>query len=268
MTLTGDSNKALFETPAGAFYGKLDLLKGDGVLVSLAPSGSEAKKTTRLIPQALLFYYSSVCEEKFGSSLRKSDSNEELIDINERDNPHNLGVIDLCEWDAEAFDMALQWMYTGNVNPDIDASKHFDEIKSYKLRYALIAAKEKRDHDNNGLFTCNPVFKETLQDAFTQPINSVVRELLASFLVESYAKHLFCPDDTRTAKNFKDLFKAVDCLELEVLRLVALSLEDIALSKPKSDGFSVVRLLCPLTGERFKTEKMLMVLVPPTPGSK
>lgn len=188
-------------------------------------------------------------------------------------------MMELNEWDASTFDMALQWMYIGNVIPDVDPSKPFEEVQSYvqffriaealklsgsfklveqKLRAALIVAQEKHDDGKeDDITTCNPVFKETLKVAFTNPVRQSVRELLASFFVESYANHLLCPDKT-TAITFNDLFKMVEGLELEVLRLVGSSLKTISLKKPK-DELSTVLLLCPLTDMKFETVKELKV---------
>ncbi|KAB8302828.1 hypothetical protein EYC80_006170 [Monilinia laxa] len=282
-TSTGGVNMALFEVPARAFYDKIGLFKGDVIIVYLAPSGNETSNTTRLVPQDLISYYSKICERKIEFSSSRSESDEELIHINEKDDhsqsTRTLGMMELNEWDARTFDMALQWMYIGNVIPDTDPCQPFEEVKSYvqffriaealklsgsfklveqKLRAALIVAQEKHDDENeDDIFTCNPVFKETLQVAFTNPIKKSVRELLASFLVESYANYLLCPDKT-TARTFNDLFKTVECLELEVLRLVGSSLKTISLKKPKN-GLSTVLLLCPLADMKFETVKELKV---------
>ncbi|KAI9650151.1 hypothetical protein NHQ30_000164 [Ciborinia camelliae] len=293
-------NQALFEIPASGFYSKIGLFQGDMVTVSLYPTShySEHSKTIRLVPRALLFYYSKFCEEKARLSPIGSESDGEpihigggLFHIRQKDDPSKPVGIDLLSIKTEAFDMALQWMYTGNVIPDIDSSKPFGEVQSYiqffiaaemlqlpgpfmiveqKLKDALIAAR-KKEYENKLPLTCNPVFKEMLRFVFVETTSSknILRELLASFFVESYAKHLFCPDMTTTANHFKDLFKSIDGLELEVLRLVGSSLEGMSLGRPKSDGFSAVRLLCPLTEEDFKTEMMLKAKPgAPKPSSK
>ncbi|QSZ28646.1 hypothetical protein DSL72_003145 [Monilinia vaccinii-corymbosi] len=269
---------ALFEVTADAFYGKIGLFKGDGVLVSLAPSGSETSKTTRLLPQALLFSYSKVCEGKIEFSASGSDSVDEVIHTSEKDSnaqcTRKPGVIDLNEWDAETFDMALQWMYTGTVVLKSEPSNPFKEVRScvqffkianalqlsgsfklveQKLRAALIAAQVKHNDENQDVFTCNPVFKEALRVAFTNPMSGFVRELLASFFVESYANCLLCPDKI-TARTFGDLFETIEGLEIEVLRLVGSSLKSIFLGKARG-GRSRVFLLCPLTETEFGTVK-------------
>ncbi|CAD6448062.1 46c836e4-0b56-4a0e-9e3f-d025cc3f91ed [Sclerotinia trifoliorum] len=88
----------------------------------------------------------------------------------------------LDEWDAETFDMALQWMYSGNVIIS-KSSKPFDQVRSYiqffkivkaleldgslqmveqNLKNTLIAAAEKEDDEDGDAFNCNSTFKEVL----------------------------------------------------------------------------------------------------------
>lgn len=201
--------------------------------------------------------------------------------MGELDDLRKLDAIDLHEWDTSTFDMAIQWMYTGNVIPDIDSSQCFEQVHSYvqffkiaealhlsgsfklveqKLRAALIAAQDKIYDDSENQFTCDPTFKAALKDAFTHPVIKGFREVLASFFVEFYASHLFCPGVT-TAIIFRDLFNEIEGLELGVLRLVGSSLETIGLKKPNSEKHSAVTLVCPLTGKKFGTKKKLRIKV-------
>ncbi|KAJ8070416.1 hypothetical protein OCU04_000790 [Sclerotinia nivalis] len=283
-TIRVNGLKAIFEVPACEFYKTTGLFQGDKLVISLASSESKTGKVTRTVSQELLFYYSGVCVEKASSLSVGSDSDEEQT--------NHTSKIALDEWDAETFDMALQWMHTGNVITNIKSSKPFEQVRSYiqffkiakalelegslkmveqNLKNALIAATEKKDDEDtknnkdNGVnrvnededaFDCNPTFKETLKDAFTHPIDESARELLASFLVEPYVKHLLNAEPANakpTAKKFKDLFKAVDGLELKVLRYVASLLDGMTLGKPESGDFSPLSMRSPLTGKRFKT---------------
>lgn len=263
-TIKLSKSQGAFEVPACEFYRKTGLFRGNRLVVSLTSSKSTTSGVTRTVSEELLSYYSDVIEEKIKSPPVTSDSDEQVK------------TMSLDEWDVETFNMALQWMYSGNVIIS-KSSKSFDQVRSYiqffkivkalkldgslemvkqNLKNALIAATEKEDDEDEDAFTCNSTFKEVLKDAFANPVDESVRELLASFLVEPYAKHLLTADTANvksTAKTFKDLFNEVDGLELRVLRFVASLLNDMALGKPDSGGFSRLSMHCPLTGKKFAT---------------
>ncbi|TGO89163.1 hypothetical protein BPOR_0122g00110 [Botrytis porri] len=121
MAIDTDSSvvcKAPFEVPACEFYERSALFHGgDMVKVILGPSKDETNNKERV----------KVCEEKFELFQSKSDESS----VNANDQHHNDAVLDLNEWDVETFDMALQWMYTGNVVVNITKPKPFEVIRLY-----------------------------------------------------------------------------------------------------------------------------------------
>lgn len=265
----------------------MELFRGALACVSLAPSKNQDRENTRLVPAALLRYYSTVCDEKL--SLSPTVSATDLDHINEQTR-HGL-VMKLDECDIETFDMVLQWMYTGNVIINSESPKHsstsielsnlFETIQSYiqffkiakvlqlkgsfkmveeDLRDTLIAAAEKERSEDYDAFTCHPLFKTTLADAFTNPVDESIRELLASFLVEPYINYLLSDDSPPVlAKTFEDLFQEVEGFELKLSRLVCSALNGLSLGKRKTDGFCAVSMRSPLTGSKFNTGCTLKV---------
>ncbi|TGO54506.1 hypothetical protein BCON_0106g00230 [Botryotinia convoluta] len=275
--------KAPFEVSACEFYERSALFHGgDMVKVILGPSKGETGNKERVVPRTLLSYYSKVCEEKL--RLFRSKSDKSSVDANVQN--HNNAVLELNEWDIETFDMALQWMYTGNVIIDIAKLKPFDAIRLYiqffkiakalelkgsyshvekALRAELAAASEKEydeddeDEDDKSP-VISPALKEILKDAFAYTIDGRTRELLASFLLKPYVKHLLCSNTNATkAKEFKKLFEEIKGLELDVLRLVGGSLSSLSMGKLDNDGYSRSTMWCPLTELRFDTGSMYKV---------
>ncbi|TGO54142.1 hypothetical protein BOTNAR_0276g00020 [Botryotinia narcissicola] len=182
--------------------------------------------------------------------------------------------------------MALQWMYTGNVVISLVKPKPFEAIRLYiqffmiakalklkgsysnvekSLTAELATASEKEidedDKDKNEKSSIiSTAFKEILKDAFAYTIEGRTRELLASFLLKPYVKHLLCSDTNATkTKEFKELFQEIEGLELDVLRLVGGSLSSLSMGKLDSDGYSRSTLWCPLTELRFDTGSMYKV---------
>ncbi|KAF5878624.1 uncharacterized protein Bfra_000791 [Botrytis fragariae] len=285
--------KAPFEVPACEFYERSALFHGgDMVRVILGPSKDETGNKERVVPRTVLCYYSKVSEEKLRLFRNKSDGDS--VDANGQD--HNNAVMDLNEWDTETFDMAIQWMYTGNVIIDIAKPKPFDAIRLYiqffkiakalelkgsysnverNLKAELAAASEKEydeddededdededdeDEDDKSP-VISPALKEILKDAFAYPLDRWIRELLASFLLKPYVKHLLCSNtDATKAKEFKKLFKEIEGLELDVLRLVSGSLSSLSMGKVDGEGYSTSTMWCPLTELRFDTGSMYKV---------
>ncbi|KAF7958513.1 hypothetical protein EAE96_002056 [Botrytis aclada] len=259
MVLDTDSSivcKAPFEVPACEFYERNALFHGGGMVhVILGPSKGEMGNKERVISRNVLSYYSKVCEEKIELFPSKSDK----ISVDANGQNHNNTVLELNEWDTETFDMALQWMYTGNVIIDIAKPEPFDAIRLYiqlfkiakalelkgsysnvekALKAELAAASEKGDDEDDEddededdkSPIISPAFKEILKDAFAYTIDRRAREILVSFLLKPYAKHLFCSDANATkAKEFKKLFEEIEGLELDVLRLVGALLSSLSM---------------------------------------
>ncbi|CCD54994.1 hypothetical protein ACHAO1_008213 [Botrytis cinerea] len=274
---TGSSivRKAPFEVPACEFYERSTLFHGgDMVHIILGPSKGETGNVKRMVSRAVLSYYSKVCERKLGLFGKISDT-----DANGQN--HNNAILELNEWNTETFDMALQWMHTGNIIIDIAKSQPFEAIRLFiqffKIAKALelegsylnvvknftaelSAASEKEYDEDEKSPIINPTFEEILKDAFAHPIDGRVRELLASFLLKPYVKHLLCSDTSKTkAKEFKKLFEEVEGLELDVLRLVGESLSSLSMGKVDGDGYSTSTMWCPLTELRFDTGTMYEV---------
>ncbi|TEY70385.1 hypothetical protein BOTCAL_0105g00270 [Botryotinia calthae] len=274
-TESGIVRKAPFEVPACEFYERSALFHGgDMVRIILGPSKGEAGNVKRVVPRAVLSYYSKICEKKLGLFGKISDTHS--IDANGQ--THNDVILELNEWDAETFDMALQWMHTGNIIIDIAKSQPFEAIRLFiqffKIAKALelegsyldveknftaeLAAASKKEYDEDEKSPMiSPIFKEILKDAFAHPIGRRVRELLASFLLKPYVKHLLCSDtNAKKAKEFKELFEEVEGIELDVLRLVGGSLSSLSMGKVGGDGYSTSTMWCPLTELRFDTETL------------
>ncbi|TGO07773.1 hypothetical protein BTUL_0248g00160 [Botrytis tulipae] len=282
-TSSSDVCKAPFEVPACEFYRRSALFHGgDMIKIILGPSKGETGNKERVVPRTVLCYYSKVCEEKL--RLIRSESDEDSFDAN--DQSHNNAVLDLNEWDVETFDMALQWMYTGNVVINLAKPKPFEAIRLYiqffriakasklkgsysnveKSLTAELAAASGREYDeddkdkNEKSSIISPAFKEILKDAFAYTIEGRTRELLASFLLKPYIKHLLCSDtNTTKTKEFKELFEEIEGLELDVLRLVGGSLSSLSMGKLDSDGYSRSTMWCPLTELRFDTGSVYKV---------
>ncbi|TGO35578.1 hypothetical protein BHYA_0153g00120 [Botrytis hyacinthi] len=282
-TNSSDVCKAPFEVPACEFYKRSMLFHGgDMVKVVLGPSKGETGNKERVVPRTVLSYYSKVCEEKL--RLLRSESDEDSVNAN--DQSHNTAVLDLNEWDVETLDMALQWMYTGNIVIDLAKPKSFEAIRLYiqffkiakalelkgsysnvekTLTAELTAASEKeydeddKDKDKESSII-SPAFKEILKDAFAYTIEGRARELLARFLLKPYVKYLLCSDTNATKTNeFKKLFKEIEGLELDILRLVGGSLSSLSMGKLDSNGYSRSTMWCPLTKSRFDTGSIYKV---------
>ncbi|THV54956.1 hypothetical protein BGAL_0017g00040 [Botrytis galanthina] len=280
---SSDVCKAPFEVPACEFYKRSALFHGgDMVKIILGPSKGETGNKERVVSRTVLCYYSKVCEEKL--RLFRNGSDRDSVDVN--DQSHNNAVLDLNEWDVETFDMALQWMYTGNIVIDLAKPKPFEAVRLYiqffkiakalelrgsysnvekTLTAELAAVSEKeydeddKDKDENSSII-SPAFKEILKDAFAYTIEGHARELLASFLLKPYVKHLLCSDANATkTKEFKKLFEEIEGFELDVLRLVGGSLSSLSMGKLDSDGYSRSTMWCPLTELRFDTGSMYKV---------
>ncbi|TGO28969.1 hypothetical protein BPAE_0020g00140 [Botrytis paeoniae] len=275
--------KAPFEVPVCEFYERSALFYGGNMVhVILGPSKGETGNKERVVSRNVLSYYSKVCEEKLGLFRDKSDGDS--IDTNGQN--HNNAVLELNKWDIETFDMALQWMYTGNVIIDIAKLKPFDAIRLYirffKIAKALelqssysnveknltaeLAATSGEEYDEDDededekSSIISPAFKEILKDAFENPLEGRTRELLASFLLKPYVKHLLCSDTNATkAKEFKKLFEEIKGLELDVLRLVGGSLSSLSMGRVDGDGYSRSTMWCPLMELRFDTGSMYKV---------
>ncbi|KAF7906093.1 hypothetical protein EAF00_000372 [Botryotinia globosa] len=252
------------------------------IKIILGPSKGETGNKERVVPRTVLCYYSKVCEEKL--RLIRSESDEDSVDTN--DQSYNDAVLDLNEWDVETFDMALQWMYTGNVVINLAKPKSFEATRLYiqffKITKALelkgsysnvekalaaeLTASSGKEYDeddkdkNKKSSIISPAFKEILKDAFAYTIEGRTRELLASFLLKPYVKYLLCSDTNATkTKEFKELFQEIEGLELDVLRLVGGSLSSLSMGKLESDGYSRSTMWCPLTELRFDTGSMYKV---------
>ncbi|KAF7937710.1 uncharacterized protein EAE97_007506 [Botrytis byssoidea] len=260
-TNSSDVCKAPFEVPACEFYKRSALFHGgDMVKVISGHSKGESGNKERLVPRTVLCYYSKVCEEKL--SLFRNESGGDSV--NASDQSHNNAVLDLNEWDVETFDMALQWMYTGNVVINLAKPKPFEAIRLYiqffkiakalklkgsysnveKALIAELAATSEKEFDeddkdkNEKSSIISPAFKEILKDAFAYTIEGRTRELLASFLLKPYVKHLLCSDtDATKTKEFKELFQEIEGLELDVLKLVGRSLSGLSMGKLDSNGY-------------------------------
>ncbi|KAK6614461.1 hypothetical protein H4I96_00782 [Botrytis cinerea] len=257
---TGSSivRKAPFEVPACEFYERSTLFHGgDMVHIILGPSKGETGNVKRMVSRAVLSYCSKVCERKLGLFGKISDT-----DANGQN--HNNAILELNEWNTETFDMALQW-----INPVVYSI--FQDCQGIGTRGLLLecgknftaelsAASEKEYDEDEKSPIINPTFEEILKDAFAHPIDARVRELLASFLLKPYVKHLLCSDTSKTkAKVFKKLFAEVEGLELDVLRLVGESLSSLSMGKVDGDGYSTSTMWCPLTELRFDTGTMYEV---------
>lgn len=252
------------------------------VKVILGPSKGETGNKERVVSRTVLCYYSKVCEEKL--RLFRNGSDRDSADVN--DQSHNNAVLDLNEWDVETFDMALQWMYTGNIVIDLAKPTPLEAIRLYiqffKIAKALelrgsysnvektltaeLAAVSEKEYDEDDKdkdeksSIISPAFKEILKDAFAYTIEGHARELLVSFLLKPYVKHLLCSDANATkTKEFKKLFEGIEGLELDVLRLVGGSLSSLSMGKLDSDGYSRSTMWCPLTELRFDTGSMYKV---------
>ncbi|KAF7919537.1 uncharacterized protein EAE98_009377 [Botrytis deweyae] len=282
-TNSSDVCKAPFEVPACEFYKRSALFHGgDMVEVVLEPSKGETGNEKRVVSCTVLSYYSKICEEKL--RLFRSKGDRDSDDVNGQSN-HN-AILELNQWDVETFDMALQWMYTGNIVIHLADPKPFEAIRLYiqffKIAKALelkgsysnvernltvelaTASAEEYDEDDEDedekSSIISSAFKEILKDAFAYPIEKQIRELLASFLLKPYVKHLLCSDTNATkAKEFKKLFEEIEGLELDVLRLVGGSLSSLSMGKVDSDGYSRSTMWCPLTELRFDTGSVYKV---------
>ncbi|KAF7892648.1 uncharacterized protein EAF02_000186 [Botrytis sinoallii] len=282
---SSDVCKAPFEVPACEFYKRCALFHGgDMVEVILEPSKGETGNEKRVVSCTVLSYYSKICEEKL--RLFRSKDDRDSDDVNGQSN-HN-AILELNQWDVETFDMALQWMYTGNIVIHLAEPKPFEAIRLYIQFFKIAKALELKGSHSNvernltvELATASgeecdeedededeeekssiisSAFKEILKDAFAYPIEGRIRELLASFLLKPYVKHLLCSDtDATKAKEFKKLFEEIEGLELDVLRLVGGSLSSLSMGKVDSDGYSRSTMWCPLTELRFDTGSVYKV---------